>query len=254
MPLPRLLAPALLSLGLAVAATLPAAATDLTQMTEAERAAFDAQVRAYLLEHPEVLVEAMQVLQDRQDLAAQAQEQMILSQNQDRIYNDPASWVGGNLQGDITVVEFMDYRCTYCRKAYEELENLVASDGNIRFVLKEYPILGEDSVASSRFAIAVRLLHGDAAYKKAHDALITLRGSPDPETLGRLASDLGLEAQPILDKMGTDEVTQIIADNHALAGLLDVTGTPTFILGKSVVRGYLPEDQMQALVDQEREG
>ena len=81
--------------------------------------------------------------------------------------------MGGNPDGDITVVEFIDYRCGYCRKAYQEVEDLVKADGNIRLVLKEYPILGEDSTISSRFAIAVLQLHGGEAYKKAHDALIT---------------------------------------------------------------------------------
>ena len=111
------------------------------------------------------------------------------------LFADQASWVGGNPDGDITVVEFMDYRCGYCRKAYQEVEDLVKADGNIRLVLKEYPILGEDSVTSARFAIAVLQLHGNDAYKKAHDALITLRGAPDAETLGRLATDLGFDAE-----------------------------------------------------------
>jgi protein-disulfide isomerase len=231
-----------------------AMATDLAQMTEAERVAFNAQVRAYLLENPEVLMEAMQVLQDRQDQAAADRDQQVLSDNADFLFNDPGSWVGGNPDGDITVVEFMDYRCSYCRKAYAEIEDLVKSDGNVRFVLKEFPILGEDSVASSRFAVAVRMLHGDDAYKAAHDALITLRGSPDAETLGRLAGDLGLEAQPILERMGSEEVTKIIADNHAIAEALAITGTPTFIMGKSLLRGYVPEDQMRQLLEQERAG
>jgi protein-disulfide isomerase len=250
MRLSRLFAPALSLLLLAETA----GATDLTLMTEAERSAFDAEVRAYLLQHPEVLQEAIQVLQDRQQQASDQRDQQVLSDNSAQIYNDPTSWVGGNPQGNITVVEFMDYRCTYCRKAYSEVEDLVKSDGNIRFVLKEYPILGDDSVASSRFAIAVRLVDGDDAYKKAHDALITLRGSPDAETLTRLAQDLGLDPQPILAKMNSDEVTQVITAAHALADKLDITGTPTFVLGKTLVRGYVPEDQMKQLVEQRRAG
>ncbi len=246
----RLIAPTLIALSLAPVAQ----ATDLTRMTEAEQSAFDARVRAYLLEHPEVLVEAMQILQDREQQAATAREAQVLAENQDALFHDPDSWVGGNPDGDITMVEFMDYRCTYCRKAYAEIEDLVKTDGNIRFVLKEFPILGDDSVASSRFAIAVRLIHGDDAYKKAHDALITLRGSPDVETLGRLATDLGLDPKPILDRMNADEVTAIIAANHAMANKLNVTGTPTFVLGGTVLRGYVPEDQMKQILADERAG
>ncbi len=231
-----------------------ATAGGLGTMTDAEREAFKAEVRAYLLDNPEVLMEAMDVLKERQDQAAAAQDQLFLSQNRDFIFNDPASWVGGNPDGDITIVEFMDYRCGYCRKAYDEVADLVKTDGNIRFVVKEFPILGDDSLASSRFAIATRLLHGDDAYASVHDALITLRGSPDSETLARLATDLGFPAQPILDKMNSDEVTQIIAANHAFAQQMNITGTPTFFVGDTILRGYLPEDEMKSVVAEARAG
>ena len=223
-------------------------------MTEAERAAFRAEVRAYLLENPEVLIEAMDVLQSREAETAAARDVQMLADNKEALLNDPASWVGGNPQGDITIVEFTDYRCGYCRKAFAEVEELVKSDGNIRFVLKEFPILGEESMISSRFAIAVRQLHGDDAYKKAHDALITLRGSPDAATLGALAVDLGLEAGPIIARMNADEVTAVIAANHAMADKLQITGTPTFVLGDQLLRGYVPLDAMRQLVEDERAG
>ena len=231
-----------------------AQATDLTQMTEAERTAFDAQVRAYLLANPEVLIEVQQALEAKQQQSSDARDAMVLSANHAAIFNDPASWSGGNPDGDVTLVEFMDYRCTYCRKAYAEIEDLVKSDGNIRFVLKEFPILGEDSMTSARFAISVRLLNGDDAYKQAHDALITLRGSPDAETLTRLAGDLGIDAKAVLAKMGSDEVTAIITANRVMADTLGVSGTPTFVMGTTVIRGYLPEAEMQKIVDDQRAG
>ena len=224
----------------------------LGTMTADEKDSFRAEVRQYLLDNPEVLMEAMRVLQDRQDTDAAKKDQMILSSNKDSILNDPDSWVGGNPQGDITVVEFMDYRCGYCRKAYSEVADLVKSDGNIRFVVKEFPILGEDSVTSSRFAIAMRMLHGDDAYAAVHDALITLRGSPDPETLARMAVKLGFEAQPVLDLMSDDKVTAIITANHALAAKLNITGTPTFVVDQTLLRGYLPEDEMRKIVAEQR--
>ena len=224
----------------------------LGDMTEAERQAFRAEVRAYLVENPEVLVEAMDELQRRSELVASERETQTLKDQAATIYSDPNSWVGGNPEGDITIVEFVDYRCGYCRKAHDEVAELVRSDGNIRFVVKEFPILGEDSIASSRFAIAVLQLHGDAAYKLAHDALITLRGAPTPETLARLAADQGLEPGPIMERMGQDQVTQVIAANHALGDLLDISGTPTFVIDRTLVRGYLPLDGMRQIVVDER--
>ena len=244
-----------LSTLLAVPALLLAStafAGGLGEMTDVERDAFREEIRAYLLENPEVLVEAMNVLQEREAQTATARDQQMLADNKDVIFNDGVSWVGGNPDGDITVVEFMDYRCGYCRKAYSEVEELVKSDGNIRFVLKEYPILGEESVASARFAIAVQQLHGAEAYKQAHDGLIALRGSPDVETLTRLASDLGLDPQPVLERMNSDEVSQVIAANHALAAKLEISGTPTFVVDSTLLRGYVPLDGMRQIVADER--
>lgn len=226
----------------------------LGAMTDAERTAFHAEVRQYLLDNPEVLMEAMTVLQDREAQTAADRDQMILSQNHDFIFNDPNSFVGGNPNGDITVVEFLDYRCGYCRKGWQEVADLVAADGNIRFVVKEFPILGDDSIASSRFAIAMRILHGDAAYIAAQDELIALRGTPDTQTLGRLAEKLGVEAQPVLAKMGSDEVTAIIGANQAIANQLNITGTPTFVVDDIMLRGYLPQDEMAKIVAEARAG
>ena len=231
-----------------------ALAGGLGEMTEAERLAFRAEVRAYLLDNPEVMIEVMDVLQSREADAALARDTQVLVDNHDAIFNDAASWVGGNPEGDLTIVEFMDYRCGYCRKAFTEVEELVKADGNIRFVVKEFPILGEDSMVSARFAIAVLQLHGPEAYKKAHDGLITLRGSPDAATLGALAADLGLEPGPIIARMNADVVTAVIAANHAMADKLQITGTPTFVLGDQLLRGYVPLDQMEALVAAAREG
>lgn len=224
------------------------------EMTDAERDAFRAEVRAYLMDNPEVLVEAMTVLQDRQENQSAARDQQILTDNAAQIFADPNSWVGGNLDGDITVVEFTDYRCGYCRKAHDEVAELVSSDGNIRFILKEFPILGEQSLLSSQFAISVRQLYGDDAYKTAHDALITLRGDATPETLARLAADLGHDASAIAEQMKKPEVMAIIEANHALATTMEINGTPTFVINGTLLRGYVPLDGMRQIVKEQRAG
>jgi protein-disulfide isomerase len=229
-----------------------ALAGGLGEMSEAERAAFQAEVKAYLLENPEVLVEAMDVLQARQDAAAVDRDLEMMAANKDKIFNDGVSWVGGNLDGDITVVEFVDYRCGYCRKAHDEVAELVKSDGNIRFVLKEFPILGEESIISSKFAISVLQLHGNESYKQVHDALIALRGSPDADTLARLAADLGLDPAPILARMDAPEVAAVIEANHALGKTMEVSGTPTFVVDQTMVRGYVPLDGMRQIVAGQR--
>lgn len=245
--LARSFAPALF----ACFAALPAVADDAT-MTPEEREALHAEIRAYILEHPEILVEAMDVLQAREEKAAAERDLLMLSANEAEIFQNPNDWVGGNPEGDVVLVEFMDYRCGYCRKAYDEVNELVESDGNIKLVVKEFPILGEASLLSAQFAIAVKVLHGDAAYEAAHDALIALRGEPTQDTLARLAQDLGHEPQPILAKMGAPDVNDIIKSNHALADKMEITGTPTFVLKSMMLRGYLPLEAMREVVDEVR--
>lgn len=222
------------------------------QMTDAERAAFRAEVKAYLLENPEVIVEAMTVLQSRQETAAAQQDGALVNANKAALFEDGNSWVGGNPDGDVTIVEFTDYRCGYCRKAFAEIEDLIKADGNIRFIVKEFPILGDASVISARFAIAVLQLHGAVAYKNAHDGLITLRGEPDDATLTALAGELGLDAAPILARMNAPEVDAVIAANHALGDAMQISGTPTFVVGGQLLRGYLPLEAMQKVVADER--
>ena len=243
----RLIAPACAAL-----IALPAAAADLKEFTEEERAQFRAEVRAYLMDNPEVIMEAVELLQTR-EAEAQAQADLdLVSDNAEAIFNDGYSWVGGNPDGDITLVEFLDYRCGYCKRAHDEVESLLQTDGNIRMIIKEFPILGEQSVIASRYAIATRLVAGDDSYKAMHDALMTFNGDITLPALRRLATTFGLDSDAIEARMGSEEVTTQIAETRALAQVLQISGTPTFVLKDEMLRGYLPFDQMQMLVTQKR--
>jgi protein-disulfide isomerase len=242
---------------LALSLTTPfmAPAPAQAEMTEAERSDFRAEIRAYLLENPEVLMEAIAVLENRRDSAATADDIALLETHADAIYNDPASWSGGNPDGDITVVEFMDYRCSYCRKAHDEVAELVASDGNIRLVLKEFPILGEQSDLLSRFAIAVLQLEGADAYKSTHDALIFYHGTVTLPGLQKLGGDLGLaDVDAVMARMASPEVQSVIDANHELGTLMSISGTPTFVVDQTMVRGYVPLDGMRQIVEGQRKG
>lgn len=236
---------------LALAAT-PAVALDVSTMTALERDAFRAEVRAYLLENPEVLMEAIDVLEARQASSQANSDAALVSANYDALVEDDHSWVGGNPDGDVTIVEFLDYRCGFCRRAFPEVEELVETDGNIRIIVKEFPILGPQSDLASRFAIATKITAGDAAYKGVHDALMTFRGQVSMPALMRLADDEGLDGEAISAQMTSDTVTEIIAENRALARSMQITGTPTFVIGGQMLRGFLPVDGMREIVAKER--
>ena len=222
---------------------------DLSAMSEVEKAEFGAQVRKYLLENPEVIVEAINILEQRNAASEAAADKDLVAANADELFNDGYSWVGGNPEGDITLVEFMDYRCGYCRRAAPEVASLLSEDGNIRLIIKELPILGEASVVSARFAIATKQVAGDHAYKQVHDALIEFNGEPSEVTLRRISDELALDSAAIVAAMDSDEVTAEIARTRLLAQKMGISGTPSFVLGTEMLRGFLPADQMQQIVN-----
>ncbi|KIN77320.1 DsbA family protein [Sulfitobacter mediterraneus] len=231
---------------------LPAAAMDLTELTDAERAQFRAEVRAYLMDNPEVIMEAVTLLQNREAEAQARADDNLVSDNAAAIFDDGYSWVGGNPDGDITLVEFLDYRCGYCKRAHGEVAKLLETDGNIRLIVKEFPILGDQSVLASRFAIATKQIAGDDSYKAVNDALMAYNGDVTLPALRRLGSTFGLEMDAIEARMDSDEVTMEIAQTRALAQQLSISGTPTFVMHDELLRGYLPFDQMMALVEEKR--
>jgi protein-disulfide isomerase len=236
----------------AALAAPPVLALDLADMTEEEKADFGAAVRSYLMENPQVLVEVISLLESQQAEAEAAADTAMVLANRDALINDGHSFVGGNPDGDITLIEFMDYRCSYCRRAFAEVDALLAQDGNIRFIIKEFPILGEQSVMAAQFAVAVQQLHGDEIYKAIHDALVLMRADVTPESLAELAATFGLDPAPIMARLTAPEVQEVLAANRALAEALQITGTPTFVLEEQMVRGFLPLAQMQAIVTEVR--
>ena len=241
--------PLVTAAAMAFGLALPAHALDLDNLSETERATLHDEIRAYLLQNPEVIMEAVAVLEERQSAGQAEADADLVRANADAIFDDGHSWVGGNPDGDVTMVEFMDYRCGYCRRAAGEVESLLQDDGNIRFIVKEFPILGEESLRASRFAIATKQVAGADAYKSVHDALMTYNGTMNEAGFIRLADSLGLDANAIIARMDSDSVTQVIAANHALGQALQINGTPSFVMGEQMLRGFVPQDTMQQVVN-----
>lgn len=247
-----------LSLAAAVLAlALPLAAGAQTEpMTEAEREAFRAEVRAYLLEHPEVIFEAVAEFERRNQEQQASMDATLVELNAADIFADGHSWVSGNPEGDLTLVEFMDYRCGYCRRAHPQVLELLATDGNIRLVVKEFPILGPDSELMSRFAVAVHQLGGDAAYGVVHERLMVWEGDFFEDDIRTLATEVSLDGEAVRARMSGPEVDAVLAENAALARRLQISGTPTFVMGAGetgeLMRGFLPLQALQAAAERLR--
>lgn len=239
----------LAALALAFLTATAAPAFEIDQMTDGERSIFRSEIRDYLLENPEILMEAIAILEERRAQQAVQQDIDLIANNREAIFNDGYSFVGGNPEGDVTIVEFLDYRCSFCKRAFPAVEELLETDGNIRFVVKEFPILGEASVMASRYAIAAKMLAGDDVYKQLHDKLMIWNGDVNEAALARVSSGLDLDHEAVLAKMNDDDVTEIIQRNHALAQTLQIQGTPSFIMGENFVRGFIELDQMRAIVE-----
>lgn len=234
---------------LALAAATPLSALELDAMSDAERDAFRAEVRAYLLENPEVLMEAIAVLEDRQAEAEIARDQDLVQVNAEALFDDGFSWVGGNPDGDITIVEFLDYRCGYCKRAHPDVAELIETDGNIRYIIKELPILGEQSVLASRFAIAVQQIADADTYKLVSDTLMQQNSDVTGASLEQIANTIGLEFEAIVAEMESDTVNAILEENRLLAQRMQISGTPTFVFQDEMVRGYAPLQAMRGIVE-----
>ncbi|WP_136441531.1 DsbA family protein [Pacificoceanicola onchidii] len=248
----RPLRPLAFAAALAASGAAHAEDFDFGSMTPEQQAAFSAQVRAYLLENPQVIMEAVAVLEQRDANQQANADKAMVADNMEALVNDGYSWVGGNPDGDITIIEFSDYRCGYCRKAHPEVAELVESDGNIRLIIKEFPILGQDSLTSSKFAVATHIVAGDDAYAQMHDALIALGGAPSDAALSRIAKGLGLDADAILAEMESDEVLRRISETRALAQKMQINGTPSFVMAGQMIRGYVPLAGMRQIVAEGR--
>lgn len=244
-----------LSLALAVPA-LPAAAQQQSspaapEMSETERAQFRAEVRAYLLENPEVILEAIQILEAHRATDQEERDARLVAQHSAELFRDPDDWVGGNPEGDVTLVEFFDYRCGYCKRAHPQVQALLEQDPDLRYVAKEFPILGPDSMAASRMALAALELDPET-YGALNDRLMSFRGQLTEAAAYRIAGDLGYDVEALRERAAKPGIEAIIRGNHRLARALGINGTPGFVLGDRIIRGFLPREEMAAEVAEVR--
>ena len=201
-------------------------------------------------ENPQIVLEAVEILR-LQDAEAQAQAQVnILTDQRDLIENDPNAPVLGNPDGDVTVVEFFDYNCPYCRRAMPVVQELLELDPNIRLVYREWPILGEGSVFAARAALASR---NQGKYEEFHWAMMGMNGRAEEASVLRIAREIGLDIDQLKADMDAPEVDEHIQTTMRLTQALGFSGTPSFVIGENLVPGLVGVGELLDLVEETRE-
>lgn len=211
---------------------------------------FEQRVRGYIIENPQVLVEAIQRMQERQRVAQTAEVDQIIATRRDEIFNDPATPVGGNPEGDVSLVEFFDYNCPYCRRVAPTLVEIEKSDSELRVVYKEWPILGPNSDFAARAALAS---WSQGNYVAFHKALMLASGLVDEAKVLKVAAQVGLDVERLKQDMEAPEIEEAIERNRALARALRITGTPGFVIGDQMFQGAADTEVFQTYIRQARE-
>lgn len=211
--------------------------------------AFGQRVRAYLLEHPEVIFEAAQRYEARQRTAEQTEAQAVVKTRADEILRDPDSPVGGNPAGDVTLVEFFDYNCSYCRQVAPIMDKAAATDSRLRIVYKEFPILGPNSTYAAKAALAI---HRQGKYLAFHQALMQGRGSVDKARVLDAAAKAGADIERMKSDMHDPAIATAIERNLTLARDLRISGTPGFVISDQIIRGATDLETLQAAIQNAR--
>lgn len=225
---------------------------DVNNMTPEQREAFGAEIRAYLLENPEVIVEAIEILEQRRNNASAEADRQLVAQNSEALFNDGFSFVAGNPDGDVTVVEFLDYRCGFCKRAHPVIEELLERDPNVKLVVKEFPILGPNSVHAGKMALAA-LDVDPSRYKELNDILMTYQGDLTENVAYQLAGEVGYDIAALKERAESVEIDDRMSQNYQLAQALGVQGTPAFVVGQQIIRGFLPVEEMMAVIEEARQ-
>ena len=208
-------------------------------------------VHQYLLEHPEVILEAVEVLRARERAATTENARAQITAQRETIINDPTSPVAGNPDGDVTLVEFFDYHCGYCKRVMPSVLKLLDEDSGIRLVYKEFPILGPQSVTAARAALAAHM-QDEEKYLEFHVAMMSSRARLTEDRVLQMAREMGFNIDRLKADMSSPEVDKTIARNLELAQKLGITGTPRFVIGDQIVPGAVSLETLKELVRQAR--
>jgi protein-disulfide isomerase len=231
---------------------LPVAAQEFSapQKSEIERI-----IKDYIVSHPEVLQEAIAELDKRQAVADLEKAKNAVSNNAETIFNSSRHVVLGNLKGDVTMVEFFDYNCGFCKRAMADMMELLKDDPKLKIILKEFPVLGPGSVEAAKVAVAVRMQDKTGKkYLDFHQKLLGGRGQADKARALAVAKEVGMDMKRIDADLASDEVKVSLEESLKLAETLGLNGTPSYIVGTDVVIGAVGLDTLRTKVSTARCG
>lgn len=234
---------------LVLGSTLATAESAQSEFNSDQTDAIGQIVREYLLENPEVMIEVFDRLEVQQAAVEKQAAQAAIVANADGLFNDDYSYVYGNPEGDVTIVEFFDYKCGYCKRAVKDILEAVDQDGNVRLVYKEFPILSEQSELAARAAMAAI---SQNKYMELHIALMATSGDLDEDRILRVADDAGLDTDRLRQDMKDPGIEAAIERNHQMAREIGIDGTPAFIIGNRLVPGAVGKDRLLEVVAEER--
>lgn len=222
---------------------LPAGALD-----DAEKEELGQFIKEYLIQNPEILFEVQAAYEAKQQDIQRQQARQVIAGAQDEIFNSSHDVILGNPDGDVTIVEFFDYNCGYCKRAMKDMEEIIANDPNVRFVLKEFPILGDDSVAAHRVSMAVTQVAPEK-YEEFHFELLGGQERATEANAIALATSLGVDEDALRAAMENDSITEGFRQAYQLADGLGITGTPSYIVGDEAVFGAVGVPTLMDKVD-----
>lgn len=229
-------------------AILPHSASALDIKDKAELEQF---IHDYIVGHPEVLLEAQDALQEKQAAEQRQKTKAVIARNKDALFHAPGDVALGNQDGDVTIVEFFDYNCPYCKHAIEDMDAIVKEDPNVRFVLKEFPILGPDSLAASHVSMAFRMIAPEK-YRDFHEELLGGEGRATEERAFEVAAKFGIDKAALEAKMKDPAIDASIKQAYSLANELGITGTPAYVVGDEAVSGALGAQFLLKKIDNVR--
>jgi len=231
----------------------PAAMAQSAVFTDQQKQVIGEIVKDYLIKNPEVLTEVIAELEKRQSEAQQVAQAGAVKETRQSLLNASHSYVVGNPSGDVTLVEFFDYNCGYCKKALADVQTLMKSDPKLRVVLKDFPVLGPDSVEASRVALAVKNQLQGQKLLDYHVKVMDTRGRVNGERAMTVAKEMGVDTGRLQKDIESAEIRNALQENMALGDKLSLSGTPAFIVGETVIPGAVGLEPLKQLVNNVRQ-